>query len=164
MCLDVSAPRATSQSTNEPIRIAVVFQRAPFPSSSLFYPSTINRPSLFSFPCPLVVAAAFSIPLPDLLYSRVGYSCVPRSVRHWQSGERHFHRKTAVSGAASFYVLRPIVNTRLAIGTFICSSASYARRLLFGSAFVRTSWSSIAVAVAKAGCGCRFAREKELPI
>lgn len=32
-------------------------------------------------------------------------------MRHWQSGERHFHRKTAVSGVASFYVLRPMVNS-----------------------------------------------------
>lgn len=42
-----------------------------------------NCPSLFSFPCPSVVAAALSLSLyslPDLLYSRVGYSCVQREV------------------------------------------------------------------------------------
>lgn len=75
-------------------------------------------------------------------------------------------RKAAVSGAASFYVLRLIVNTQPtpSVYTFIYSSASYARRLPFRSAFVRTSWPSIAVAAAKVGCSCRLVHGKELPI
>lgn len=48
--------------------------------------------------------------------------------------------------------------------TFICFSASYACRLPFRSAFVWTSRPSIAVVVAKAGCGCCLVHGKELPI
>lgn len=136
---------------------------------SFMLPSSISPSfSFFSRAHPLVVNSCFlSTPL---LTTRSGVSatvvCTPRSVRYWQSGERHFHRERPLflelhRFTCCVWSWIPNPHRRY---TFICSSASYARRLSFRSAFVRTSWPSIAVVVAKAGCGCRLVHGKELTI
>jgi len=123
-------PRTTDASR------ACIQRASPFPPSLppsndlRFSPTHVNIPRSLQ-------------PLSPCLYSlydphaRAGHTrgssnvCIAKCVRYWQSGERHFHRKAAVSEAVPFYVLRPIVNTptRRRRGTFICFSASYARTL-----------------------------------
>lgn len=69
-----SYPSSPNAWTSQPLELTVgrptsryesrlYFKELPFPLLLSFHPSTINRPSLSSFPCPLVVAVAFSIPL-----------------------------------------------------------------------------------------------------
>lgn len=114
----------------------------------------------------VIKTVAFSLFLYLLLDPVYSYDrlqlCTPRSVRYWQSGERHFHRERPVFLEPHRFtccVWSWIPNPHYRY-TFICSSASYARRLPFQSAFVRTSWPSIAVTVAKAGCACCLSTEK----
>jgi len=103
-------PRTTDASR------ACIQRASPFPPSLppsndlRFSPTHVNIPRSLQ-------------PLSPCLYSlhdphaRAGHTrgssnvCIAKCVRYWQSGERHFHRKAAVSEAVPFYVLRPIVNT-----------------------------------------------------
>lgn len=86
-------------------------------------PPSISSPA-WMYTAPVTPAQGFSLSL--CWRTVVAATVAEDGVRYWRSEERHFHRKTAVSGAASFYVLRSIVNTRPAVGAFICSSGSCA--------------------------------------
>lgn len=116
-------------------------QRALIPSfplsSSLFHSTTINHPVLFSFPHehPPIVATAFSMPL---LVARSAVHipapatvvCTAKCALLAKRGKALPQKGRRFWGCAVLRVASDaIVNTRPAAGTFICSSASYARRL-----------------------------------
>lgn len=155
--LDVSAPRATSvdqrADTNRGcISKSCFFLFFPLPSPFAFLLSTsLGRCSCFLYPFTRYPICCI-----------VGYSCVQREVCViGKAGKGTFIERPP------FLVLHRFtcyVRSWIPGSPSVPLSAPLHRRLLFGSAFVRTSWSSIAVAVAKASCGCHFVSWKRINI
>jgi len=95
-----SSPREVWTSQSLELRIGQPTSRyESWYSNSPFFPLLSFALSAITFSSPFYEYVPRSLQLSpslywflDPLHSRADYSCAPRSVRYWQSGERHFQR------------------------------------------------------------------------